>query len=139
MKRLVFAGVVGGLLGAFIFWWYQTTFQNASVPDFIGNQIVSQGKYALSKTMVGWSVHIGVSLSYGFLLAIAAQILFPGSFFLNRAASLAVALFLGHPRIRWNRPLAPVVVEQQGIARSQINAMLVIRPADVALRGQQFV
>ena len=95
MKRLVFAGVVGGLLGALIFWWYQTTFQNASVPDFIGNQIVSQGKYALSKTMVGWSVHIGVSLSYGFLLAIAARILFPGSFLLNRAASLAVALFLG--------------------------------------------
>ncbi len=95
MKRLIFAGVVGGLVGALIFWWYQTTFQNASVTNFIGHQIVTQGKYSFSKTMVGWAVHLGVSLSYGFLLAILALVLFPRSFFLNRAASLAVALFLG--------------------------------------------
>ena len=95
MKRLILTGVLGGIVGAVFFWWYQTTFQGASLPAFIGSQIVRQGDYSLSPTLVGWAVHLGVSFSYGSLLAFVAQILFPRNYIWNRAASLGAALFLG--------------------------------------------
>lgn len=95
MKRVAFTGVVGGLIGALVFWWYQTTFQNAAITDFIGRQIVSQGNYSLPAPLVGWAVHLGVSFSYAVFMAIVALVLFPASVFLNRVASLVAALVLG--------------------------------------------
>ena len=95
MKRFVFTSIVGGVIGALVFWLYQTTFQGNSITAFIGSQIISQGNYSLSPTVVGWAVHLGVSLSYGILLAFLAQILFPNAYLWNRVASLVAALILG--------------------------------------------
>lgn len=95
MKRMMITGIAGGALGAVAFWYYQVTFQGGTIPAYIGAQIVSQGKYALSPAWVGWGVHLGVSISYAFLLGLILTAVFPRSFVLNRSAGLAAALALG--------------------------------------------
>ncbi len=95
MRRFIATGIIGGILGAIVFWLYQSAFQGASIPAFIGNQVVSQGKYDISPPLVGWAVHLWVSISYAFILALLMQILFPKPFILNRVLGLVVALILG--------------------------------------------
>ena len=95
MKRMMITGIAGGALGALAFWYYQVTFQGGTIPAFIGAQIVSQGKYALPPAWVGWGVHLGVSISYTFLLVLILAAVFPRSFVLNRSVSLTAALALG--------------------------------------------
>lgn len=95
MQRFIATGIIGGILGAIIFWLYQTAFQGASITAFIGNQVVSQGNYNISPTVVGWAVHLGVSFSYAFLLSLLIQVLFPLSTILNRVVGLGTALALG--------------------------------------------
>lgn len=95
MKRMLTAGLGGGLIGAVAFWLYQTVFQGGAITGFIGAQIVRQGHYSLPPTLVGWAVHLGVSFSYGLLIAVVAQIPFTDQRALNRAVSFAAAIVLG--------------------------------------------
>ncbi len=95
MKRLLVTAIAGGVLGAVVFWFYQVNFQGGTITSFIGAQIVRQGGYALPPSLIGWGVHLGVGLSYAFLLALISAYLLPRPFTLNRALSLAAALALG--------------------------------------------
>ncbi len=95
MKRVLTTGIGGGFVGALIFWLYQVNFQGATIPAFIGAQIVLQGKYALSPGWVRWGVHLWVSLSYAFLFALIVRFLLPRRFTLNRTLAFALALALG--------------------------------------------
>ena len=94
-QRLIRTAAVGGLLGAVAFWLYQIVFQGGAITAFIGGQIVSQGKYALPPALVGWAVHLGVSLSYAGLLALLLQLLSFSSEAAKRGTGLAAALVLG--------------------------------------------
>ena len=68
-----------------------------TIPQFLGGQIVSQGGYPESLAgVIGWGVHLGVSLSYAALFALAVH------FALGRAdrtarwaGAAAIALVLG--------------------------------------------
>lgn len=93
--RFIRTATAGGLLGAAVFWLYQIAFQGGTITAFIGGQIVSQGKYPLPPSLVGWAVHLGVSLSYAGLLALILQFPFSSSEKVRRGASLAIALALG--------------------------------------------
>ncbi len=95
MKRIIATGIAGGLLGSIVFWFYQMKLQGATISGFIGAQVVRQGGYDLSPAVVGWGVHLWVSLSYAFLLALILWALSPLPLALGRAAGLAVALVLG--------------------------------------------
>ncbi|MFC1491850.1 hypothetical protein ACFLQ0_04610 [Nitrospinota bacterium] len=95
MKRFFATGIAGGILGAIVFWYYQMKLQGATISGFIGEQVVRQGGYSLPPELVGWGVHLWVSLSYAFLLALILMVIFPASFALNRGVGLAAALFLG--------------------------------------------
>ncbi len=95
LKHVIRTVVAGGLAGAVVFWLYQVTFQGATIPAFIGGQIVSQGKYSLSPSLVGWAVHLWVSFSYAALLTLILQIPFSSSLALNRGIGLAAGLILG--------------------------------------------
>ena len=95
MKRILITGIAGGVLGAVLFWVYQVNFQGTTITNFIGAQIVRQGGYSLPPAVFGWGVHLGVGLSYAFLLALISVYLLPRHFVLNRTLLLAAALVLG--------------------------------------------
>ena len=95
MRRIIATGIAGGILGSIVFWFYQMKLQGATISGFIGAQVVRQGGYDLSPALVGWGVHVWVSLSYAFLLALILWALSPLPFAMGRGAGLAAALVLG--------------------------------------------
>jgi len=95
LRRIITTTVAGGVAGSIIFWLYQISFQGNSITAFIGAQIVRQGGYALPPGLVGWGVHLGVSLSYALLLALLMAVPFSPSAVRRRGTGLAAALILG--------------------------------------------
>jgi hypothetical protein len=72
--------VVAGILGSIVFWLFQTLTGPSSIPQFMGQQIVTQGGYPESlTTLIGWGVHLGVSLGYSLLFAVIMLIPFSRS------------------------------------------------------------
>src|SRR5918994_8014397 len=72
--------ILAGLTGAITFWLFQVLTGSSTIPQFIGQEIVSQGGYPEILTVpVGWGVHLGVSLSYSLLFALIMLIPFPSS------------------------------------------------------------
>ncbi len=60
-----------GIVGAMVFWLFQRFTGPATITQFMGEQIVSQGGYPMALVLpIGWGVHVGVSLGYSFLYAI---------------------------------------------------------------------
>jgi hypothetical protein len=75
MRRLVVrhvtAWLVAGLAGSLVFWLVQVLTGGPTITEFMGDQIVSIGGYPKSlAVLVGWAVHLAVSLSYAFLFAV---------------------------------------------------------------------
>jgi hypothetical protein len=72
MKRFsVSRWLAAGIIGAMVFWLFQRFTGPATITQFMGEQIVSQGRYpAALVLLIGWGVHVGVSLGYSLLYAI---------------------------------------------------------------------
>jgi hypothetical protein len=87
---------VAGLAGSVAFWLVQTVTGGPTITAFMGEQIVAVGGYPQSfTTLIGWAVHLAVSLSYAFLFAVLVLFLGAVSFPARAVASLFGALGLG--------------------------------------------
>ncbi len=100
MRRLVVrhvtAWLVAGLAGSFVFWLVQVLTGGPTITEFMGAQIVSSGGYPKSLTvLVGWAVHLAVSLSYAFVFAGVVAALRRTSFAVGTFVTLLAALLLG--------------------------------------------
>jgi hypothetical protein len=88
VSRWLAAGAVGGI----VFWSFQVLTGPRTIPQFMGQQIVSLGGYPESLTVpIGWGVHLGVSLSYALLYSIVMLIPFSHS----RAGRIVAGLVIG--------------------------------------------
>lgn len=88
--------LVSGIAGAVLFWLVQVATGGPTIPAFMGEQIAQAGGYAPALApVIGWGVHLAVSLSYALLFGVSVALLaatrLPGQI----AISLAVALALG--------------------------------------------
>ncbi len=63
--------LIAGVAGSLSFWLFQVITGDATIPQFMGEQIATQGGYpSVLAPLIGWSVHLGVSLSYALLFAV---------------------------------------------------------------------
>ncbi|MBI2455723.1 MAG: hypothetical protein HYV46_06265 [candidate division NC10 bacterium] len=94
--RHITAWLVAGLAGGLVFWLVQVLTGGPTITAFMGDQIVSTGGYPKSLSgLVGWAVHLAVSLSYGFLFAVVVAALGRASFAVGTFVALLAALLLG--------------------------------------------
>src|SRR6266508_4912357 len=88
--------IVAGLAGAIVFWLFQVLTGPATISQFIGQEIVSQGGYPEALTVpIGWGVHLGVSLSYSLLFALIMLIPFSLSESVRVLIGVLIAVLLG--------------------------------------------
>lgn len=87
---------VAGLSGSVVFWLVQTLSGGPTITAFMGEQLVAAGGYppALT-TLLGWAVHVGVSLAYALLFAVLLSLLFSLSVSVRLAISFVLAVALG--------------------------------------------
>ena len=87
--------VVAGLAGSVAFWLVQTLTGGPTITAFIGEQIVAAGGYPPGfTTLLGWAVHMGVSLAYAFLFGVLVFLVSSVPFPVRVAVSLVAALGL---------------------------------------------
>jgi len=87
--------VVAGLAGSVAFWLVQTITGGPTITAFMGEQIVATGGYPSGvTTLLGWAVHVGVSLAYAFLFGILVFLFSSAPFPVGVALSLIAALGL---------------------------------------------
>jgi hypothetical protein len=81
--------LVGAIAGSLLFWLAQTLTGGPTITKFMGQQIVAAGGYpAAWTTLIGWAVHLGVSLAYAALVAVLVAFLRR----LPRAPALGIGL-----------------------------------------------
>ncbi len=81
--------LAGGVAGSVLFWVVQILTGGPTITEFMGEQIVAVGGYrAAWTTLIGWAVHLGVSLAYAALVAVLVAFLRC----LPRAAALGIGL-----------------------------------------------
>jgi hypothetical protein len=71
MGRLgVLTWLMAGVVGSLAFWLFQRLTTGFTIPQYIGEQVATQGGYPIAwAPLIGWAVHLGVSLAYSFLFA----------------------------------------------------------------------
>lgn len=88
--------LIAGVTGGIVFWLFQVLTGRATVPQFMGQQIVAQGGYPQALTIpIGWGVHMGVSLAYSLLFAVIMLVPLSPSPRTRIAIGLAIAAVLG--------------------------------------------
>lgn len=96
LERRVIAWVVAGVAGSVVFWLVQVLTGGATIPAFMGSQIVSAGRYPpYLAAPLGWAVHVGVSLSYALLFAVVTAAVARASAAVAASVTLLAALVLG--------------------------------------------
>jgi len=87
---------VAGLTGGVLFWLVQTLTGGPTITAFMGEQLVAAGGYPPRlTTLLGWAVHMGVSLAYALLFAVLLSLLSSLAFSVRVAVSFALAVGLG--------------------------------------------
>jgi hypothetical protein len=62
--------LIAGAAGSLVFWLFQVLTTGVTIPQYVGVQVASQGGYPIAwAPVIGWAVHLGVSLAYSFLFA----------------------------------------------------------------------
>ena len=112
MKRFsVLRWLGAGLAGSLAFWYFQVLTGGATITQFLGEQIVTEGGYLKDLApFIGWGVHLGVSLSYALLFAIliaALPINSPGAM---TAVGLLLAGLLGWVTTLLTEPAIAVTI-----------------------------
>ena len=88
--------VVAGLAGAIAFWFVQIVTGSSAIPQFIGQEIVSQGSYPEGLTPpIGWGVHLAVSLIYSLFFALLMLLPFSSSSGIRVLIGMTAAVVLG--------------------------------------------
>ena len=60
-----------GVIGSLSFWLFQGVTGDSTITQFMGEQIATEGGYSMRLApLIGWGVHLGVSLSYALLFII---------------------------------------------------------------------
>jgi len=63
--------LVAGVTGSLSFWLLQVVTGGPTITQFMGEQIATEGGYSMRLApLIGWGVHLGVSLSYALLFII---------------------------------------------------------------------
>ena len=92
----VLAWLIAGVVGSLVFWLFQVATTGYTIPQFMGEQIVTEGGYPMGLApLVGWGVHLGVSLSYSLLFAVIMAALPLRSSGGALGIGLALAVLLG--------------------------------------------
>lgn len=88
--------LVSGTAGAVLFWLVQVLTGGPTIPAFMGEQIADAGGYpARFAPVIGWAVHLGVSLSYALLFGVTVLLLAAARLPAQIAISAIVAVALG--------------------------------------------
>ncbi len=115
--------IITGITGAIIFWLFQVLTGPSTIPQFIGQEIVSQGEYPEALTIpIGWGVHLGVSLSYSLFFALIMMLTpFSSSGGVRVLIGLAIAALLGWFTTLLTAPAITVtisILSRQGLPSS---------------------
>lgn len=103
--------LIAGVAGSVQFWLVQVATGGPTIPDFMGEQIVTTGGYTPALApFVGWAVHLGVSLSYAFLFAVVVLVLGRVAFPTRAGTALVVALLLAWLTARIAPPAISVTI-----------------------------
>ena len=95
-RRSIARTLVAAVVGSLAFWLFQLLTGGVTIPQYLGDQIAGQGGYPLTLApLIGWGVHLGVSLSYAFLFAVLATLLPPTPLGRTLGLSLVLAGLLG--------------------------------------------
>jgi len=95
-RRSIARTLVAAVVGSLAFWLFQLLTGGVTIPQYLGDQIAGQGGYPLTLApLIGWGVHLGVSLSYAFLFAVLATLLPPKPLGRTLGLSLVLAGLLG--------------------------------------------
>ncbi len=88
--------LIAGIVGGIVFWLFQVLTGPTTITQFMGEQIVAEGKYSQALAIpIGWAVHMGVSLSYSLLFAVIMMGLSSRSLASRLAFGSAIAAALG--------------------------------------------
>ncbi len=88
--------LVGGIAGSLLFWLVQALTGGPTITEFMGQQIAAAGGYPPAwTTLIGWAVHLGVSLAYAALVGIVAALLCRMRRMLALGIGLTTAVILG--------------------------------------------
>ncbi len=71
MKRFsVERWLIAGVAGSLSFWLFQIFTGDSTITQFLGERIAAEGGYPKGLApLIGWGVHLGVSLSYALLFS----------------------------------------------------------------------
>ena len=95
-RRSIARTLVAAIVGSLAFWLFQVLTGGVTIPQYLGDQIAGRGGYPLTLApLIGWGVHLGVSLSYAFLFAVLATLLPPKPLGRSLGLSLVLAGLLG--------------------------------------------
>lgn len=77
MKKFsVVRWLTAGVAGSLSFWLFQVVTGGGTIPQFMGEQIATQGDYPTGLApLIGWGVHLGVSLSYSLLFVVIMSVI----------------------------------------------------------------
>lgn len=68
--------LTAGVAGSLFFWLFQVITGGGTITQFMGEQIATQGGYPMSLApLIGWGVHLGVSLSYALLFVVIMSVI----------------------------------------------------------------
>ena len=97
MKRFsILRWLCAGVAGSLAFWYFQVLTGGATITQFMGEQIVTEGGYLKQLApFIGWSVHLAVSCSYALLFAVLIAMLPIESSGAIVAAGVVLAALLG--------------------------------------------
>jgi hypothetical protein len=95
-RNAILCWLLAGTVGSITFWLVQKLVEGSTITAFIGKQIVKKGGYPEGlDTLIGWGVHIKVSLGYAAMVALVVLILRPRDSQGRMIASCVIALVLG--------------------------------------------
>ncbi len=95
MRRIVL-WLIGGIAGSVVFWLVQVLTGGPTITEFIGRQIAAAGGYPpASAPIIGWAVHLGVSLAYAALMGIVTASLHEMPRAMSVGIGSGVAVILG--------------------------------------------
>ena len=112
MKRFgVVRWLSAGVAGSLTFWLFQVFTTGFTIPQFMGQQIAQQGGYPTALApLIGWGVHLGVSLSYALLFAVIIAVLPLKVSGARLAIGVVLALVLGWTTTLLTSPAISVTI-----------------------------
>jgi hypothetical protein len=85
--------LIAGVAGSLSFWLFQVLTDGATITEFMGEQIATEGSYPMQLApLIGWGVHLGVSLANALLFTVIMAVLRSESSEVTIVTGLSVVL-----------------------------------------------